>query len=101
MRNFLITPKRAPWERPFAVIKNIFNSGHQIVTTIHRTHTKKHIQLPQLQPATTHHTPKKKPPLTGTVSGYFTMDSALQELATQDPKLMEQLDVNQIISKLT
>jgi len=40
MRNERITRKRAPWERPFAVIKNIFRSGHQLVTTIRRIHTK-------------------------------------------------------------
>lgn len=39
-RNKRISRKRAPGERPYAVIKNIFKSGHQIVTTTLRTHTK-------------------------------------------------------------
>lgn len=39
-RNKRITSKRAPGERPYAVIKNIFKSGHQLVTTTLRTHTK-------------------------------------------------------------
>lgn len=40
MRNKRIARKRAPWERPYAIIKNIFHSGHQIVTTTLRIHTK-------------------------------------------------------------
>jgi IS5 family transposase len=40
MRNQRITHKRAPGERPYAVIKNIFYSGHVKVTTTLRTHTK-------------------------------------------------------------
>ena len=40
MRNKRITRKRAPGERPYAVIKNIFKSGHLKVTTTLRTHTK-------------------------------------------------------------
>jgi IS5 family transposase len=40
MRNERITRKRTPWERLFAVIKNIFHSGHQLVTIILRTYTK-------------------------------------------------------------
>ena len=40
MRNQRITHKRAPGERPYAVIKNIFHSGHVKVTTTLRTHTK-------------------------------------------------------------
>jgi len=40
LRNQRIKHKRAPWERPFAVIKNIFCSGHQLVTVILRIHTK-------------------------------------------------------------
>ncbi|MEG3225432.1 MAG: hypothetical protein BME94_07980 [Methanobacteriales archaeon Met13] len=32
MRNKRITRKRAPGERPYAVIKNIFNSGHTRLT---------------------------------------------------------------------
>jgi IS5 family transposase len=38
--NKRITQKRAPGERPYAVIKNIFHSGHVKVTTTLRTHTK-------------------------------------------------------------
>jgi len=40
MRNKRITRKRAPGERPYAVIKNIFHNGHVKVTTTLRTHTK-------------------------------------------------------------
>jgi len=40
LRNKRISRKRTPWERPFAVIKNIFHSGHQLVTTNLRIHTK-------------------------------------------------------------
>ena len=40
MRNKRITRKRAPGERPYAVIKNIFHSGYVKVTTTLRTHTK-------------------------------------------------------------
>jgi len=40
MRNKRITRKRAPGERPYAVIKNIFNSGHSLLTTTLRNHTK-------------------------------------------------------------
>lgn len=40
LRNKRITKKRAPGERPYAVIKNIFHSGHVKVTTTLRTHTK-------------------------------------------------------------
>lgn len=40
LRNKRIARKRAQWERPYAVIKNIFRSSHQIVTTTLRTHTK-------------------------------------------------------------
>jgi IS5 family transposase len=39
-RNKRITRKRSTGERPYAVIKNIFKSGHQLVTTKLRTHTK-------------------------------------------------------------
>ncbi len=39
-RNKRITRKRAPGERPYTVIKNIFHSGHVKVTTTLRTHTK-------------------------------------------------------------
>jgi len=34
LRSQRIKRKRAPWERSFAVIKNIFRSGHQLVTTV-------------------------------------------------------------------
>ena len=40
LRNKRITRKRAPGERPYAVIKKIFKSGHVKVTTTLRTHTK-------------------------------------------------------------
>lgn len=40
MRNKRIARKRSGGERPYAVIKNIFKSGHQLVTTTLRTHTK-------------------------------------------------------------
>jgi IS5 family transposase len=40
MRNKRITRKRAPGERPYAVIKNIFNSGHTRLTTTLRNHTR-------------------------------------------------------------
>ncbi len=39
-RNKRITRKRAPGERPYSVIKNIFHNGHVKVTTTLRTHTK-------------------------------------------------------------
>ncbi|MDY6965706.1 MAG: hypothetical protein SVM80_07030, partial [Halobacteriota archaeon] len=32
--------KRSPGERPYAVIKNIFKSGHVKVTTVARVHVK-------------------------------------------------------------
>ena len=40
MRNKRIACKRSAFERPYAVIKNIFKSGHLLVTTTLRTHTK-------------------------------------------------------------
>jgi len=40
MRNQHITRKRSAGERPYAVIKNIFHSGHVKVTTTLQTHTK-------------------------------------------------------------
>ena len=40
MRNQRIARKRSAWERPYAVIKNIFNAGHTLVTTTIRQHTK-------------------------------------------------------------
>ncbi|GAB6055241.1 IS5 family transposase [Methanobacterium alkalithermotolerans] len=39
-RNKRITRKRSAGERPYAVIKNIFKSGHHLVTTTLRVHTK-------------------------------------------------------------
>jgi IS5 family transposase len=39
-RNKRIARKRSAGEQPYAVIKNIFKFGHQIVTTTLRTHTK-------------------------------------------------------------
>ncbi|GAB4317998.1 MAG: hypothetical protein Kow0019_19370 [Methanobacteriaceae archaeon] len=41
LRNQRIARKRSAGERPYAVIKNIFKSGHQLVTTTLRTHTPK------------------------------------------------------------
>ena len=35
-----ISRKRSPGERPYAVIKIVFKSGHTMVTTIARVHTK-------------------------------------------------------------
>ena len=40
LRNKRIARKRAPGERPYAIIKNIFHSGHVKVTTTLRTHIK-------------------------------------------------------------
>jgi len=40
LRNRRINKKRAPGERPFAVIKRIFNSGHVLVTTVTRVRVK-------------------------------------------------------------
>lgn len=40
LRNKRISKKRAPGERPYAVIKNIFKSGHTMVTTIARVAVK-------------------------------------------------------------
>lgn len=39
-RNKRIVRKRSAGERPYAVIKNIFKSGHLLVTTTLRSHTK-------------------------------------------------------------
>ena len=39
-RNRRINRKRAPGERPFAVIKRVFNAGHVPVTTLPRVHVK-------------------------------------------------------------
>jgi IS5 family transposase len=61
MRNKRITRKRAPGERPYAVIKNMFLSGHVKVTTLLRTH-QKYFHLPSLQPpAIKYFKPKKHP----------------------------------------
>ena len=38
LRNKRINRKRAPGERPFAVIKLVFGSGHVLVTTVKRVH---------------------------------------------------------------
>jgi len=40
LRNRRINRKRAPGERPFALIKRVFNSGHVLVTTVPRVHVK-------------------------------------------------------------
>ena len=40
LRNRGINRKRAPGERPFAVIKRVFNAGHVLVTTVKRVHVK-------------------------------------------------------------
>ncbi len=40
LRNKRINRKRAPGERPFAVIKRVFGSGHVVVTTLPRVHVK-------------------------------------------------------------
>ena len=40
LRNKRINRKRAPGERPFAVIKRVFGSGHVLVTTVERVHVK-------------------------------------------------------------
>ena len=40
LRNKRISRKRAPGERPFAVIRNVFKAGHTMVTTIARTTVK-------------------------------------------------------------
>ena len=40
LRNKRISRKRAPGERPFAVIKNVFKSAHVMVTTVARTSVK-------------------------------------------------------------
>lgn len=36
LRNKRISKKRAPGERPYAVIKNVFKCGHTMVTTVSR-----------------------------------------------------------------
>jgi IS5 family transposase len=40
LRNRRINRKRAPGERPFAVIKRVFNAGHVVVTTVQRVRVK-------------------------------------------------------------
>ena len=40
LRNRRINRKRAPGERPFAVIKRVFKAGHVLVTTVQRVHVK-------------------------------------------------------------
>ena len=40
LRSRRINRKRAPGERPFAVIKRVFGSGHVLVTTLKRVHVK-------------------------------------------------------------
>ncbi len=40
LRNARINRKRSPGERPFAVIKRVFGSGHVLVTTVGRVHVK-------------------------------------------------------------
>jgi len=39
-RNLKIAKIRAPGERPFAVIKNVFKAAHVLVTTVRRVHVK-------------------------------------------------------------
>ena len=40
LRNSRINRKRSPEERPFAVIKRVFGSGHVLVTTVGRVHVR-------------------------------------------------------------
>jgi IS5 family transposase len=40
LRNRRINRKRAPGERPFAVLKRVFDAGHVLVTTLPRVHVK-------------------------------------------------------------
>ena len=40
LRNRRINRKRAPGERPFAVIRRVFNARHVLVTTVPRVHVK-------------------------------------------------------------
>ena len=40
LRNKRINRKRAPRERPFAVLKRVFGAGHVLVTTVARVHVK-------------------------------------------------------------
>jgi IS5 family transposase len=58
-RNKRISSKRAPGERPFAVIKTIFKSAHILVTTVPRVKIKNMMSCFS-QPKTTKHNPKKQ-----------------------------------------
>jgi len=40
LRNTRISRRRAPGERPFAVLKRVFKAGHVLVTTLPRVHVK-------------------------------------------------------------
>ena len=40
LRNRRIARRRAPGERPFAVLKRVFDAGHVLVTTVPRVHVK-------------------------------------------------------------
>lgn len=40
LRNSRINRKRAPGERPFALIKRVFHAGHVLVTTVQRVHVR-------------------------------------------------------------
>ncbi|MBW1921120.1 MAG: transposase [Deltaproteobacteria bacterium] len=40
LRNRRISRRRCPGERPFAVIKRVFGSGHVLVTTVKRVRVK-------------------------------------------------------------
>ena len=40
LRNARISRKRAPGERPFAVIKRVFGSGHILMTSVERVRVK-------------------------------------------------------------
>jgi IS5 family transposase len=40
LRNRRINRKRAPGERPFALIKRVFHAGHVLVTTVPRVRVK-------------------------------------------------------------
>ena len=40
LRNARISRRRAPGERPFAVIKRVFGSGHVLVTSVSRVRVK-------------------------------------------------------------
>ena len=40
LRNRRMSRRRAPGERPFAVIKRVFNAGHVLVMTVPRVHVK-------------------------------------------------------------